>query len=288
MSNWQAIIDNQPSERNALQIKTWLEHFGYLTGNILSGAVSPEQAVATFEAAVSRAQLAVGLPATGRLDKPTVSLINQPRCGCLDVAREIIGYSRWRKTSLTYRVDQYMTGLGQGEIDEILEAAWQAWEKVAGVKITRVTSGSMADIIVNTGRGRADGFDGPSGILAYAYMPTGNDAPLLMRFDADETWVHDNPNAGILLQNVACHEFGHLLGLDHSQNPKALMAPYYSPQIVVPQAVDDIPRIQALYGPATSSPPPVPVPPPSGNKFSLTLTAPGVIFTPATVVVTTN
>ena len=53
--------------------------------------------------------------------------------------------------------------------------------------------------------------------------------------------------------NVACHEFGHLLGLTHSKKPGALMAPYYNPFIATPQQDDDIVRVQKLYGPNQKS-----------------------------------
>ncbi len=87
-----------------------------------------------------------------------------------------------------------------------------------------------------------------------------------MRFDLDERWVIGNPQGGILMRNVACHEFGHLLGLEHSTRQTALMAPYYAPSIVKPQASDDVPRIQALYGAAPVPPPvPTPIPPAVGN-----------------------
>lgn len=49
---------------------------------------------------------------------------------------------------------------------------------------------------------------------------------------------------------VAAHEFGHSLGLDHSNVPGALMYPTYSytdpDTYILPR--DDVNRIQAVYG----------------------------------------
>ena len=48
---------------------------------------------------------------------------------------------------------------------------------------------------------------------------------------------------------MAAHEFGHALGLRHSEIPEALMAPFYAgyiPDFTLPY--DDMLGIQAIYG----------------------------------------
>lgn len=58
-----------------------------------------------------------------------------------------------------------------------------------------------------------------------------------------------SPTPGFNLYLVAAHEFGHALGLKHSQNPQSLMYPTYrnrQPQNML--SSEDIMNINALYG----------------------------------------
>lgn len=53
---------------------------------------------------------------------------------------------------------------------------------------------------------------------------------------------------GYSLFLVAAHEFGHALGLDHTNVPEALMYPMYSYTEKPPLHEDDVKGIQHLYG----------------------------------------
>ncbi|XP_050302465.1 matrix metalloproteinase-14 isoform X2 [Anthonomus grandis grandis] len=71
-------------------------------------------------------------------------------------------------------------------------------------------------------------------------------------FDASESWTIDSYRGTNLFQ-VAAHEFGHSLGLSHSDVRSALMAPFYrgyNPAFTLDQ--DDVDGIQALYGKKTT------------------------------------
>lgn len=223
---------------------------------------------------IKKFQEMFGLPQTGELDPQTVKAMHWPRCGCPDYMRaSAVRGSKWGPKQLTYFVEQYIPGLPKKDQDDILDLAYQQWEDNCDLKITRVASKSSANMIISTGTGKPDNFDGPGGTLAWAYLPPNSNynGQLLMRFDLGETWVMNSKDRGILLLNVACHEFGHFLGLEHSSVQRALMAPYYAVGVTKPQDNDDIPRIQKLYGSPTTKPTGPPKPSP-GGLHSVTIT----------------
>ena len=96
----------------------------------------------------------------------------------------------------------------------------------------------------NSERRCAYPFDGPGKVLAHAFFPSNGRA----HFDEDERFT-DGTRDGTNLLWVATHEFGHSLGLHHSDVRNAVMYPYYTgyvPNFRLQQ--DDINGIQAHYG----------------------------------------
>ena len=57
-------------------------------------------------------------------------------------------------------------------------------------------------------------------------------------------------NVGSILWMSAAHEFGHSLGLDHTDDKSALMYPFYTEDLIQLQALPyhDKQRISDLYG----------------------------------------
>jgi len=81
-------------------------------------------------------------------------------------------------------------------------------------------------------------------VLAHAFFPEDGTT----HFDDGENWV-TNSSRGIDLFTVAAHEFGHALGLAHSEIGQALMAPFYAGFVRNFQLhPDDVAGIQSIYG----------------------------------------
>ena len=87
-------------------------------------------------------------------------------------------------------------------------------------------------------------FDGSGNVLAHAYYPSDGRA----HFDEDE-WFTDGTSRGTNLLWVATHEFGHSLGLKHSNVRGAIMYPYYTGYVPNMRLhSDDVNGIRSLYG----------------------------------------
>lgn len=265
-------------EEDAAMAAQYLDAFGY-TPRALADWTNIS--IADIIAAIKKFQGWFRLPRSGHLTPQTVKAMRWPRCGCPDIitprhteyakVRAVVraNLAAWKKRGLTYGIQSYVSGIAKGDQDVIFQKAFEAWTQYGNLSVSRVSgAGVTPDIVITTGRGRGSNFDGPSGTLAYAYLPDGSDRQLRVVFDLDETWISNPNQRGILLFNVACHEFGHALGLDHSRVSAALMAPTYNQAIALPQANDDIPRFQARYGTAT---------PPLPGKKKITIEVDGTV-----------
>ncbi len=275
--NWQHITLG-----DIVSVIQYLKKFGYL-------ARTDSLTLTDIKEAIHKFQLLLGLMPDGLVGPKVLAGISLPRCGCPEhftaEAREQL--TKWGVNDLTYYIQSRDTDLSPELWDGIIGKAFQQISDVCNLRFKRTTTSNSANIIVSTGRGRGDNFDGSSGTLAWAELPrsTVYKGQLLCKFDLDELWT--DAGRGIRLLNVATHEFGHIVGLTHSSVKTALLAPFYDPEVSKPQLNDDIIRLQGLYGkpehepqPApkpTPVPQPTPNPVPSPTDGELTITIKGNI-----------
>ncbi|XP_058789744.1 stromelysin-3 isoform X2 [Phymastichus coffea] len=234
--------------------KHYLSHYGYLPlSSPATGGIISEKAL---HRALAEFQSFAGINVTGVLDHETVFLMSLPRCGVKDKISRIyenrskryaLQGSKWRIKNLTYKISKYPRALDRKAVDAEIAKAFFVWSEYTDLTFTPKKSGHV-HIEVRFERGEhgdGDPFDGPGGTLAHAYFPVyGGDA----HFDDSEHWTI-NSFRGTNLFQVAAHEFGHSLGLSHSDVRSALMAPFYrgyDPNFMLDS--DDIQGIQALYG----------------------------------------
>ena len=176
-------------------------------------------------------------------------------CGC-NIQR-LGEFARWPGASprIPWHVDLsgYRGELTAAQLMEAFRLAWSWWAEAADINPFIVQSAAEAVVRKHFAR-----IDGPSGILAWSELADNTNQPKTQRYDNGESWTVD-----WFLPAVACHEIGHVLGLEHdSQNSKALMAPFIQSDVPKPTP-RDIQRLLGLgYAKRTTPIPPDPTPGP--------------------------
>ncbi|KAK5867811.1 hypothetical protein PBY51_012271 [Eleginops maclovinus] len=277
-------------EEEGFNAEAWLRKFGYLSQ--ASGQMSTMQSAQILSKAIGDMQRFYGLEVTGEMDPATVVAMRLPRCGLpdrtaeeMDVGARKKRYTltgkQWDKDHITYSLLKYHVLLGEEQTYKAIRSAFNVWRRVTPLTFEELpadhnnhsingSKSELSDILMlfaSGYHGDMSLFDGEGGSLAHAYYPgpgIGGD----VHFDEDEPWTLENKNPeGIDFFLVAVHELGHALGLEHSDNPSAIMAPLYQWTHTHNFSLheDDIRGIQYIYGPPLPTAAPPTSPPPRDN-----------------------
>ncbi|XP_014271578.1 stromelysin-2 [Halyomorpha halys] len=203
--------------------------------------------------------------------------MNMPRCGVKDKGfrtktrskRYAHQGTKWSNKDLTYKISKYPSRFPRSQTDSELKKAFSVWSDVTPLTFTQRRSGPVTIEIRFESGEHGDGgvFDGPGGTLAHATFPSNQGS--YVHFDDSEDWTVDGYSGTNLFQ-VAVHEFGHSLGLAHSDKESSVMAQYHRYQPYFELDEDDIAGIQALYErrrreETPYNPPQIPQSPGDGN-----------------------
>lgn len=244
-------------------IDTWLELFGYAASDIpklceMYGVNDPEDTD----------QLHKALTMTRRCGNPDNQQLSES-------ATLLNKWAQEKQNNLTYVVVRYVNGIDPEVQEEIIANAWQLWEQACNLSLTRILNSEVqdADIVISASANRREEFGTVGNVLAWCELPQGPNhrQQLLCKLDLAERWLvstGQSQGQGVYLLNVLTHEFGHGLGLSHTQIKGELMFPIYASQVFAPQKNYDVPEVQKRYGKPKPPTEPIPTPPPIDSLAS--------------------
>ncbi len=163
--------------------------------------------------------------------------------------------SRWTKTALTWALAKPLTTISEDDQNDAIDRALALWSDASALSFSKATIAANADLKISFDQGNHGDpfpFDGAGGTLGHSFFPGTSQAGEIHLCSA-EAWTLSPIEDGFDLFTVVLHELGHALGLEHSIEESAVMAPSYAAAGFMELTQADIAAIRVLYGSADGS-----------------------------------
>lgn len=237
-------------------VQNYLQHYGYVDAG--SGCQRGRLCPQTTKA-LTRFQTFNRMSITGEFDSSTRDEMAKPRCGVPDFSElEFRTIGAWDRKELTYAFGPMTEqAVGSSAAQAAVRRAIATWQSAGvGLQLSEVTFADNPDIRVEWRPAADPDHSMVGGTLAHADFPPGFSIitrpglPLPVHFDdVEHTWSDGIESGAFDIETVALHEFGHILGLLHTNVPGAVMFPSIGPASENRSLqTDDLNALRALYG----------------------------------------
>lgn len=230
----------------------FLERFGYLNRTDDS---NESVSLNSLSDSVKKYQELNQLPVTGLMDEATMTMMSKPRCGQKDVKRgdNESGF-KWDKRKILYMFQSFPSSMSRNDARWIIREAYNAWSRVIPIDFEERSQGPV-DVVINFWKGSHSGWDSygrrlthdafhkEDNVAAHGWYPVVGD----LCFNDKKNWAYNQRN-GLGLMQVALHEIGHSIGLDHLHDRNSIMFPSTDNRQDPRLSDNDINAARAMYG----------------------------------------
>ncbi|WP_321474218.1 matrixin family metalloprotease [uncultured Paludibaculum sp.] len=253
-------------------VQEYLQRFGYLRANSFQTNRLDD---ATAEA-LAQFQQMHGLAKTGAFDEQTRAAMATHRCGMPDLTSGVAFSIRcsWPNPNLTFAFEDGTNDIGGAGEFQAVRNALATWAAAAPLTFTEVARHQNPDVAVDWRPANDPDHSMVGGVLAHADFPPGcsiitDGLPKPLHFDDSENqWVVGAVSGGFDVETVALHEFGHILGLQHSNVAGSVMFPTVSSNFTKRAlTADDLGGIHQLYPAGIPAPGTYTIRQKSNNRF---------------------